>query len=97
MTAGPGTNIKDDKCEINCESFGSTTVSPSGRRLAEAPEEADAPGPHTGLAGRELVKTLLEDHPELAARIRDEDGTVATDMLDKLLQFGQLFGQPALA
>ena len=76
-------------CEIDCDS--------STRRLAEAPEEADAPGPHAEPAGRELVKTLLKDHPELDA-LRGADGIVADDVLDKLsLLSEQLFGQPALA
>ena len=76
-------------CEIDCDS--------STRRLAEAPEEADAPGPHAEPAGRELVKTLLEDHPKLGG-LRGEDGTIDDDVLDTLLQMQkQLFGQPALA
>ena len=75
-------------CEIDCDS--------STRRLAEAPEEDDASGPHTGPTGRELVRALLEDHSKLAA-LRGEDGTVADDVLDTLIQFNQLFGQPALA
>ena len=87
---GDGTTLADGECQIDC--------SGSPRRLSEAPEEADTFGPHAEPAGRELVKTLLEDHPELGAfLVRGEDGTVATDMLDKLLQFYQLFGQPALA
>ena len=60
----------------------------------------DAFGPHTEPVGRELVKALLEEDPELGAQMRGgwhEDGTVSDDLLDKLSQFNQLFGQPALA
>ena len=80
--------MNGDKCVIDCD---------SGRRLAEAPAEDDAHGPYAEPAGRELVKSLLKDHPELDA-LRGADGIVADDVLDKLsLLSEQLFGQPALA
>ena len=88
---GVGTALDNGQCNIDCG---------PARRLTEALKleaPAEEAGPQIQPSGeRELVRALLNEDPELAARIR-ASGDVDDDLLDKLTRFNQLFGQPALA
>ena len=84
MTFGPGTfyNSITHQCEIACD------PASSGRRMAtEVPLDAADEVQMLGDRVRD-VSSYLEEHPEVAASIKDEE-------LRSRLK--QLFGQPTLA
>jgi hypothetical protein len=91
MTCGPGTysNSITQQCEIAC--------GPSnGRRMATEVQLDALDGVQTLGDRVRDVSSYLEEHPEVAASIKDEDfASIKDEELRSRLK--QLFGQPALA